>query len=127
MLPALAVKNSAPTRLDLAKWLVSKENPLTSRVTVNWIWQEIFGRGLVKTADDFGTRGEKPSHPELLDWLAYRFIDDGWSTKNLIRTIVTSSTYRQSSNVRPDMQSKDPDNALLSALFPAATSGRTDP
>ena len=65
--------------------------------------------------------------PELLDWLAYRFIDDGWSTKQLIRTIVTSSTYRQSSNVRPDIQSKDPDNALLARLLPAATSGRTDP
>ena len=127
VLPALAVKNSSTTRLDLARWLVSKENPLTSRVTVNWIWQEIFGRGLVKTADDFGTRGDKPSHPELLDWLAYRFIDDGWSTKRLIRTIVTSSTYRQSSNVRPDIQSKDPDNALLSRLLPAETSGRTDP
>lgn len=113
VLPALAVQGAAPTRLDLANWLVSKENPLTARVTVNWVWQEIFGRGLVRTSDDFGTRGDKPSHPELLDWLAYRFMDDGWSIKQLVRTIVTSSTYRQASEVRPELQLKDPDNALL--------------
>ena len=105
VLPAMVVKGSYPTRLDLAKWLVSKENPLTARVTVNWIWQEIFGRGIVKTADDFGTRGEKPISPELLDWLASQFINDSWSVKQLVRTIVTSATYRQSSAVRPDLQS----------------------
>jgi hypothetical protein len=102
-----------PSRLDFAKWLVSKDNPLTARVTVNWIWQELFGRGIVRTADDFGTRGEAPSHPELLDWLASSFMEDGWSVKRLVRTIVTSATYKQSSKMRPELQSKDPDNALL--------------
>jgi mono/diheme cytochrome c family protein len=113
VLPAMATRSGSANRLDLANWLVSPENPLTARVTVNWIWQEFFGRGIVKTTDDFGTRGEKPSHPELLDWLASRFVEDGWSVKQLVRNIVTSSTYRQSSKIRPDLQSKDPDNALL--------------
>lgn len=112
VLPALNAKGTA-SRLDLANWIISKDNPLTARVTVNWIWQELFGRGIVKTADDFGTRGDAPSHPEMLDWLSYRFMDDGWSVKRLIRTIVTSSTYKQSSKVRPDIYAKDPDNALL--------------
>jgi hypothetical protein len=111
VLPALAVQNRTANRLDLAKWLVSEDNPLTARVTVNWVWQELFGRGLVKTSDDFGTRGEKPSHPELLDWLSYRFIHEGWSVKQLVRTMVTSATYRQSSKLRTDIQ--DPDNTLL--------------
>jgi hypothetical protein len=102
-----------PTRLDLARWIVSKDNPLTARVAVNWIWQELFGRGIVRTAEDFGTRGDPPSHPELLDWLASSFVREGWSVKRLIRTIVTSATYRQSSHVRPELASKDPDNALL--------------
>jgi hypothetical protein len=109
----MASTSGIATRLDLAKWLVSSDNPLTARVTVNWIWQEFFGRGIVKTTDDFGTRGEKPSHPELLDWLASRFEEDGWSVKQLVRNIVTSATYRQSSKLRPELQSKDPDNALL--------------
>lgn len=109
VLPALGKTN--PTRLDLARWIASKDNPLTARVTVNWIWQELFGRGIVKTAEDFGTRGDAPSHPELLDSLAWRFTEDGWSVKRLIRTIVTSATYKQSSKVRTDVQ--DPENALL--------------
>lgn len=113
VLPELEAKGKAATRLDLAHWLVSEQNPLTARVTVNWIWQELFGRGLVRTSDDFGTRGDKPSHPELMDWLAYRFQHDGWSVKELVRTMVTSATYRQSSKIRPDVQTKDPDNALL--------------
>lgn len=113
VLPPLDTAGRQATRMDLAKWLVSKENPLTSRVTVNWIWAELFGRGLVKSVDDFGLRGDKPSHPELLDYLAYRFRDDGWSLKRLIRGIVTSQTYRQSSNLRPELKDKDPDNALL--------------
>lgn len=100
-------------RLGLAQWLVSKDNPLTPRVTVNRLWQEVFGRGLVRTSEDFGTQGEKPSHPELLDWLAAEFRDNGWSTKQLVRLMVTSSTYRQSSDARPELADKDPENALL--------------
>jgi hypothetical protein len=111
VLPAL--DKADPTRLDLAHWIASRDNPLTARVAVNWIWQELFGRGIVKTAEDFGTRGDPPSHPELLDSLAWQFMADGWSTKRLIRHIVTSATYRQSSKIRPDLQAKDPDNALL--------------
>lgn len=111
VLPPL--KSTNPSRLDLAQWLVSRDNPLTARVTVNWIWQELYGRGLVKSSDDFGTRGDTPSHPELLDWLAYTFAEDGWSVKRLIRQMVLSSTYRQSSKVRPDVHLKDPENALL--------------
>jgi hypothetical protein len=103
------------TRLDLANWIVSDENPLTARVTVNWVWQELFGQGIVRTSDDFGTRSEPPTHPELLDWLATEFRDhQKWSFKKLIRTMVLSSTYRQSSNVRQDLQTADPKNALLS-------------
>ncbi len=100
-------------RLALAEWLVSPENPLTSRVTVNRIWQEYFGRGIVPTADDFGTRSPGPSHPDLLDWLASEFIDRGWSLKQLHKTIVMSATYRQSSASRPELQERDPGNVLL--------------
>ena len=101
------------TRIDLAEWLVSPENPLTARVAVNRIWQELFGRGLVPTSEDFGAQGEEPSHPELLDWLASEFIEAGWSWKSVIRTIVMSAAYRQSSDHRGDLESTDPDNALL--------------
>lgn len=111
--PAALPPAKGNTRLHLARWLVSRDNPLTARVTVNWIWQELFGAGLVRSPDDFGRRGEKPSHPELLDWLAAKFIDDGWAVKGLVRQIVTSGTYRQSSNARPDPDSADPSNALL--------------
>jgi mono/diheme cytochrome c family protein len=107
-------------RLDLARWLVSPENPLTARVTVNHVWRHLFGRGLVATENDFGTRGEPPSHPELLDWLAVKFIAPAnqsfgmaWSRKALIRLIVTSNTYRQSSAWRPDLAERDPLNTLL--------------
>ncbi len=99
-------------RLGLARWLVSSDNPLVARVTVNRIWAEHFGRGLVETEEDFGTLGEVPSHPDLLDWLALEFSRD-WSLKSLHRLIVTSATYRQSSRVDPELQRRDPHNRLL--------------
>jgi len=101
------------TRLDLARWLVSPQNPLTPRVTMNRVWMRYFGRGLVETEEDFGTQGTPPSHPELLDWLAGEFIRRGWSLKEMHRLIVTSSTYRQESRARPDLAVKDPRNLLL--------------
>ncbi|MBS0207170.1 MAG: DUF1553 domain-containing protein [Planctomycetes bacterium] len=101
------------TRLSLARWLVSPQNPLTGRVTVNRLWQEFFGRGLVATSDDFGTRGDPPSHPELLDWLASEFVGGGWDVKRIQRIIVCSATYRQSSRPREDLMSVDPDNVWL--------------
>jgi len=101
------------TRLDLAYWLVSPKNPLTSRVAVNQIWSKLFGTGLVSTPDDFGATGEPPSHPELLDWLAAEFMREGWSRKKLICLIVTSATYRQSSAHRPELVEVDPLNRLL--------------
>ncbi len=104
---------TSPTRLDLARWLVAPENPLTARVAVNHIWLHLFGRGLVATTEDFGVRGEAPTHPELLDWLAREFQRSGWSRKQLIRLIVTSSAYRQSSHVRSELLARDPDNRLL--------------
>jgi mono/diheme cytochrome c family protein len=105
--------NGNPNRLDLAHWLVDRQNPLTARVTVNRIWQRYFGRGLVETENDFGTQGTPPSHPELLDWLAVEFMERGWSLKALHRTILTSATYRQSSAVRPELTAKDPHNKWL--------------
>ena len=102
-----------PDRLDLAQWLFDPANPLASRVAVNHIWKNLFGRGLVSTVDDFGTRGETPSHPELLDWLATEFQRMGWSRKALIKLIVTSATYRQSSLLRADLMDRDPGNILL--------------
>ena len=100
-------------RLALAKWLTDKSNPLTSRVFVNRMWQEFFGRGLVKTSGDFGMQGEMPSHPELLDWLAVDFMEHGWDIKRLIKQIVMSSTYRQSTAVTKDKLAVDPENIFL--------------
>lgn len=109
-----AKEQQKQNRLGLARWLVSNDNPLTARVTVNRIWQEYFGQGIVVSSDDFGTQGDSPSHPQLLDWLAYRFRSHGWNVKDLHRLIVTSATYRQSSRIRADIQQRDPANRLLS-------------
>jgi hypothetical protein len=109
-LPASYPRN----RLGLAKWLVDAGHPLTARVAVNRFWQEVFGAGIVKTTADFGSQGEAPSHPELLDWLAVEFRESGWDVKRLFRMLLTSAAYRQSAVVTPDRLSKDPDNRLLS-------------
>ena len=108
--PANAPKN----RLGLAQWLVAKENPLTARVTVNRFWQELFGTGLVRTSEDFGIMGDRPSHPELLDWLALEFQASGWDVKRLFTLMVTSSAYRQSAVTTPEKRERDPQNRLLS-------------
>jgi hypothetical protein len=100
-------------RLDFARWLVDPTNPLTARVTVNRFWQMLFGVGLVKTTEDFGVQGESPSHPGLLDWLATEFIRTGWDMKAMLRTIVTSATYRQSFRVTKELLQRDPENRLL--------------
>ena len=105
--------NAPANRLALAQWLVSPEQPLTARVTVNRLWQTFFGTGLVKTTEDFGVQGEQPSHPELFDWLAVEFRESGWDVKHLVKLIVTSATYRQSSIVAPGMAERDPENRLL--------------
>ena len=106
-------ESAKPSRARLAEWLVSRENPLTGRVTVNRMWQEFFGRGLVRTSEDFGIQGEKPTHPALLDWLATEFMEGGWRVKRMHKLIVTSATYRQSSSARPDLKERDPGNTLL--------------
>jgi mono/diheme cytochrome c family protein len=102
-----------PNRLGLAEWLVSDDNPLAARVEVNRLWETIWGRGIVETSEDFGTQGSPPTHPELLDWLATEFMRQGWSMKKVVRLIVTSSTYRQSSVITPELEERDPYNRLL--------------
>jgi hypothetical protein len=106
-------KDQPANRLALAKWLVDPAHPLTARVTVNRLWQMLFGTGIVKTAEDFGLQGEAPVHPDLLDWLAVEFREKGWDVKGLVRLIVTSSAYRQSSVVTPQLLARDPENRLL--------------
>jgi Protein of unknown function (DUF1553)/Protein of unknown function (DUF1549)/Planctomycete cytochrome C len=112
VLPPLET-NGTPNRLDLARWLVDRRNPLTARVAVNRVWQHYFGKGLVATDNDFGTQGSPPTHPELLDWLANEFMERGWSQKKLHRLIVTSATYRQDSSHRPDLAAVDSENRWL--------------
>jgi hypothetical protein len=107
------LKAAEPTRLDFARWLVSRESPTAARAAVNRVWQTYFGTGLVSTSEDFGLQGESPSHPELLDSLAIEFMDGHWRLKDLHRKIVTSATYRQSSHVTPELLAHDPQNRLL--------------
>jgi hypothetical protein len=106
------------TRLDLANWIVSRDNPLTARAFVNRLWKQFFGTGLSAIVDDLGSQGEYPSHPELLDWLAADFMDRGWDVKAMVRTIVLSATYRQSSTYRPELAEVDPNNRLLARQSP---------
>ena len=113
VLPPLEARGARADRLDLARWLVDPAHPLTARVTVNQIWKNLFGRGLVATPENFGALGERPSHPELLDYLATEFVRLGWSRKQIIRHIVTSATYRQTSVGRSDLRERDPLNVLL--------------
>ena len=100
-------------RLGLARWLVSRENPLTARVVVNRHWEQLFGLGIVSTSEEFGTQGELPTHPELMDWLAVELMDSGWNIKHLMKLIVTSATYRQVSKITPKALAYDPDNHLF--------------
>ena len=106
-------KETPKNRLGLANWLINPKNPLTARVAVNRYWQMFFNKGIVSTPEDFGSQGERPSHPLLLDWLAKRFIDSGWNQKEMIKLIVMSATYRQSSVPSPELLEKDPENRLL--------------
>ena len=112
-LPPMQDEDGSPTRMDLANWFVDSGNPLTARVAVNRFWQQLFGVGIVRTSEDLGARGEWPSHPELLDYLAVRFVESGWDVRGLIKEIVMSETYRQSSVATPEAYRTDPDNRLL--------------
>jgi len=118
-LPPLSVpEGQRPTRLDLANWLCSAENPVTARTIMNRLWKQFFGHALSNVVDDLGAQGEPPSHPELLDWLAVEFRESGWNLKHMIRLIVTSQTYRQDSRQRPELRDRDPNNRLLAFQSP---------
>ena len=110
--PALPPKTT-PDRMALAKWLTSRQNPLTARVTVNRLWEHLFGVGIVRTSEEFGSQGELPVHPELLDWMASDFMENHWDVKRMLKLMVTTQAYRQSSRVTPELQELDPDNRLL--------------
>lgn len=109
----LDIKGRRATRLDLAQWMVARSNPLVARVLVNRLWMLLFGQGIVKTLDDFGTQGAMPTHPELLDWLAVELIESGWNVKHMMRLMVTSRTYQQASQSSPDLDRRDPTNLWL--------------
>jgi hypothetical protein len=113
-MPAIKKAGAIPTRVELAKWLLNPNHPLTTRVTVNRFWQELFGTALVRTSGDFGVAGELPSHPELLDWMAVEFREKGWDVREFFKLLVTSATYRQASVVTPEKLEKDGANRLLS-------------
>ena len=113
VLPALEEAAQRRIRLHLSRWLVRRDNPLTARVRANRIWMRLFGSGIVETENDFGTQGSLPTHPALLDWLARELMSQGWSTKRLIQTIVTSSTYRQASVMRENLLDSESRNLLL--------------
>ena len=104
--------DAPPNRMSLAKWLVDPGHPLTARVTVNRLWQQVFGAGIARTAEDFGSQGEPPTHPELLDWLAMEFIESGWDVRHMMRLMVSSAAYRQSSQATPELLAADPENRL---------------
>jgi hypothetical protein len=112
-LPGPQLTDREPNRLDLAQWLVSRDNPLTARTVMNRLWKQFFGTGLSKVLDDLGAQGETPANPELLDWLACEFVDSGWDMKQMVRSIVTSETYRQTSSATPELLAADPYNRLL--------------
>ena len=112
-LPQPKIEGREPNRLDLAQWLVSRDNPLTARVVMNRLWRQFFGTGLSKVLDDLGAQGEPPSNPELLDWLACEFMDSKWNMKHMVRTIVTSDAYKQTSVATPQLAAADPDNREL--------------
>ncbi len=113
-LPPLAINERRATRLDLARWLVARDNPLVSRVMVNRLWKLVFGQPLVATPDDFGSQGAWPTHPELLDWLACEFIDQGWDIKAMLKQMIMSQAYRQTSAVSESTRQRDPANRWLS-------------
>src|SRR5262249_60166088 len=108
--------DSPRTRLGLARWLTRPDHPLTARVTVNRLWQQLFGRGIVETADNFGSQAPPPTHPELLDWLSADFVEHGWDVKRLLKKIALSNTYRQSARATPERIAKDPNNSLLARM-----------
>jgi hypothetical protein len=112
-LPPIKSEGDVKSRMDLARWLTDKDHPLTARVTVNRLWQQFFGVGLVKTSEDFGTQGEWPSHPRLLDDLTTNFVESGWDVKTMVKSIVGSEAYQQSSKSRTAAYKADPDNRLL--------------